>query len=47
MLQRKTFWIDTGIFERLVAISKRDGLKISDLVRRAIVEFLKREEQND
>lgn len=41
---RKTFWIQAEIFNRLDALAKRDGLKISDLFRRAVVEFLKREE---
>lgn len=43
---RKTVWFDGGIVERLMFICKRDGLKFSDVVRRAVAEFLKREEMN-
>lgn len=46
MLERKTFWLDTRVYKRLVALAKRDGLKTADLVRRAVVEFLRRNEND-
>ena len=44
---RKTVWMSTNVVERLEFICKRDGLKFSDLVRRAVIEFLKKEEKDD
>jgi len=43
-MTRRTLWLDDGIWARLVALAKRDGLTVSDLIRRAIIELLRKEE---
>jgi len=43
---RKTVWFNSEIVRKLNNICKRDGLRFSDLIRRAVAEFLRREEKN-
>lgn len=43
-MHRKNMYIAPEIWERLEKLAKRDGLTVSDLIRRAVVEFLKKEE---
>lgn len=43
-MTRRNVFIDDGVFKRLRAMADRDGLKVAELIRRAIIEFLKREE---
>ncbi len=46
-MTRKTVWMAKNVVARLDVICKRDGLKFSDLIRRAVIEFLKREEAGE
>lgn len=46
-MTRRTFFIADDIWKRLEIIALRDGLRISDLVRRAIAEWLRKEEKKD
>jgi len=45
-MTRRNIFIADGIWSRLRSLAERDGTKVSELVRRAIIEFLKREEMN-
>jgi len=45
MLKLSSFYIDTADMKKLYRIAKRDGLKGSYLIRKAIKEFIEREEQ--
>ena len=45
-MKRKTLFIQPAMWERLEKLSARDGVSVSDLVRRAIVEFLRKEEKD-
>jgi predicted transcriptional regulator len=47
MLKLSSFYIDTADMKKLYRIAKRDGLKGSYLIRKAIKEFIEREEQKD
>lgn len=42
-MTKRTIFINDEIWKRLYDLAKRDGVKVADLVRRAIVEFLRRE----
>jgi macrodomain Ter protein organizer (MatP/YcbG family) len=44
-MEKKTLFIAHSIWERLRVVARRDGTSISDLVRRALVEFLSRAEK--
>jgi len=44
-MEKKTLFIASSIWERLRVVARRDGTSISDLVRRALVEFLSRTEK--
>ena len=41
---RRSIFVGEEIWSRLKNLSVRDGLGVSELIRRAIIEFLKREE---
>jgi len=47
MLKLSSFYIDTADMKKLYRIAKRDGLKGSYLIRKAIKEFIEREDQKD
>ena len=47
MLKLSSFYIDAADMKKLYRIAKRDGLKGSYLIRKAIKEFIEREEQRD
>lgn len=44
-MTKKTFFMDGAVWKRLLAIAKRDGTGVSELIRRAIIEFLRKEEK--
>ena len=46
-MTRRTIFLDEGIWDRLLKIAQRDGTRVSELIRRAIVEWLRREEKRD
>lgn len=46
-MTKRTIFIEDKIWERLYRLAQRDGVKVADLVRRAIVELLRREEKRD
>jgi predicted DNA-binding ribbon-helix-helix protein len=46
-MTKRTVFIVDEIWKRLYAIAERDGIKVADLVRRAIVELLRREEKGE
>jgi len=43
-MTRRVVFIKDKIWDRLKILAERDGLHVSELIRRAIVEFLKKEE---
>lgn len=42
-MKRRHVFIDDGVWLKLIEIAKRDGVKIAEVIRRAIVEFLRKE----
>lgn len=42
---RKSLFLSDGVVARLQVIIDRDGVTLSDLIRRAVAEFLAREER--
>jgi len=45
MLKISNFYVDTADMKKLYRIAKRDGLKGSYLLRKAVKEFIERDEQ--
>jgi macrodomain Ter protein organizer (MatP/YcbG family) len=41
---RKNIYVKQWVWDRLAAVAKEQGCNVSELIRRAIVEFLKKEE---
>ena len=46
-MTRRNIFINDRIWAKLKTLADKDGLKIADLVRRAIAELLRREYQDD
>jgi len=44
-MTRRNIFIDDRIWERLKEYAVSRGLKVSDVIRRSIIEFLEREEK--
>ena len=42
-MTRRNVYIADAIWERLRAVAESKGMKISELIRRAIIEFLEKE----
>ena len=47
MLKIATFYVDTADMKKLDRIAKKDGLKASYLVRKAVKEFIERKEREE
>jgi predicted transcriptional regulator len=43
-MTRRNLFINDSIWQRLVELAEKSGASVSELIRRAIIEFLRREE---
>jgi len=44
-MTRRNVFIADGVWERLRVLAEQKGMRIAELIRRAIIEFLEREEK--
>lgn len=45
LMSRRNFFIHDKLWDRLAAIAEEHGINVSEMLRRAVVEFIEREEK--
>lgn len=44
-MTKRTLYLTDEIWERLHKLAKRDGMRVAEMIRRALIEFLERMER--